>query len=185
MKASIEVQNAVYSKCLELPLHNIKALASTQLKDTDERKEVYQAFLDGWKPDVVEVPPIPLEFVTKPSDEYVARKYIQIMENAERRGKEFSLTLSDVRKLLSTKTCAYTGVKLYKQPAGVSEKQPHIRTFDRLDANIGYTKANVYAVSNIANQIKNVLFEDETSIVKIEFKEMMKMMNTLNKLGVK
>jgi hypothetical protein len=183
MKASLKVQKEVYAKCLTLAPHNVKALATTQLKDTDERKEVYQAYLAGWHPlEEVDGEDVP-KLVSKPDDAYIARKYLQVMENAQRRGKDFDLSLSDVRKLLSVKKCAYTGVPLYVQLPNKDEKIPHGRTFDRLDPNQGYVKGNVYSVSHVANQIKNILFEDKSSIVHIDFKDLTNMVSNLSKLG--
>lgn len=179
MKASIQVQREVYKKCLELPQHNIKALASTQLADTDERKEVYKAYLEGWVFEDTPPPPI-----AKPTDEDVSRKYLSLIASARRRNKDFDLTLADVRKLLRVKKCQYTGmVMCIQQGEDASTWLPQGRTIDRLDPSKGYVKGNVYVVAHVANQIKNVLFEDSDSVVKINFKSMLTMMKKLDTMG--
>jgi len=115
----------------------------------------------------------------------VARKFISMVSGAESRGKTFELTLNDVRKLLKVKKCQYTGVVLDKYHSSEGIINPHGRTIDRLDPNVGYVKGNVYAVSHVANSIKNVLFEDNSSVVRIPFVDMVKMMKSLVNLSFK
>ena len=185
MEASLELQKEIYEKCITTPEHSIKNLVATQLRDNDPRMEIYKAYLGGWKFDSYDEIELVLntpQLVTKPSDEDVCRKYIQLFESATKRGKEFDLGINDVRKLLNVKKCAYTGVALYRQPK-LMDKIPHGKTIDRLDPNKGYVKGNVFAVSHVANQIKNVLFEDKNSIVAIPFGEMAAMMSNVSKLG--
>lgn len=98
---------------------------------------------------------------TKPAKSWeakVAYKYVQLHKSAERRGKEFNLTLRDVANLLVTSRCYYTGVTL-------SSVHDHIhqRTVDRIDNTKGYVKGNVVACAHIVNQIKNELFENQQS----------------------
>lgn len=117
------------------------------------------------------------------TDTDVARKYISMVEGAQRRGKEFTLTLVDIRRMLKVKKCQFTGVTLskYREENGIIN--PHGRTIDRLDASVGYTKENTFVVSHVANSIKNVLWEDNNSVVRIPFTDMVKMMSSLSKLG--
>ena len=91
------------------------------------------------------------------TDEYIARKFLSVLNSAEKRGKEFNLTLKEVKKLLSRKTCYYTGVTL----VNYSEEDPvdNARTFDRIDNEQGYVIGNVVACSHWSNQLKNTLFE--------------------------
>lgn len=109
----------------------------------------------------------------KPFDLLVGEYWVKLRTSALRRGKDFNLTFSDVRKLMLKKKCEYTGAPLI----GVN------RTVDRLDPNKGYIKGNVYAVSPQANQAKNMLFESETSVIRMTTKEAGLMLNKLNKLG--
>jgi len=96
----------------------------------------------------------------KPDDHAVAAKFISLYGNAHTRGKEFDLSLADVRRLLTKKRCEYTGIELTKaisSPPALTD-----RTIDRLDSSIGYVPGNVFAVSHQANALKNALFEKES-----------------------
>ena len=96
----------------------------------------------------------------KPTDYEVASKFISLTGNAHTRGKEFSLTLADVKRLLTKKRCEYTGIILTK--AASSPPNPTDRTIDRLDSEVGYVAGNVFAVSHQANSLKNALFERDS-----------------------
>lgn len=105
----------------------------------------------------------------KIEDIRLAKKYTSLAGSAKRRGKEFSLTLADVRALLRVKRCAYTGVTLTEPESGgdgnvtQTPLRPTDRTFDRLDPSIGYHKGNVFAVSHEANALKEALLESKLS----------------------
>jgi len=103
--------------------------------------------------------PISLAY-EKPTDLDVANKFISLAGNASARRKEFSLTLVDVRRLLTKKRCEYTGVELTRATTALPNATD--RTIDRLDADAGYIQGNVFAVSHHANSLKNELFEKET-----------------------
>lgn len=90
------------------------------------------------------------------TDITVAEHYISKMKNAKKRKIEFTLSLSDMRKLLSRKTCYYTGIKFSDEPK-------YYKTLDRIDASKGYTAENTVACCHIINKIKNDLFENEAS----------------------
>lgn len=90
-----------------------------------------------------------------PEDVIISRKYLNLHQSAKKRGKDFNLTFSDVKKLLSRKTCYYTGMKLSR------EEGNNQLTIDRIDGTKGYVKGNVVACSHWANQIKNSLYEDD------------------------
>lgn len=106
----------------------------------------------------------------------VARKYMYLMQSAVRRGKDFNLTLPDVRKLLSRKTCAYTGVHFSSE---------NTRTVDRVDSNKGYVKGNVVAVTHKANQLKNTLFENKSSELLLDLKQLNNFCKNVTKLRLK
>lgn len=103
---------------------------------------------------------------------YVANKYRQVHRSAKSRGKEFTLTLADVRRLIKRKTCAYTGVKFEKTG-------DNILTFERVNSDIGYTKQNVIAVSLFANKLKNALFEDKESKTLTTPQQLKKMLEVI------
>lgn len=103
---------------------------------------------------------------------YVAKKYQQVYGSAKARGKEFSLTLADVRSLLKKKTCSYTG-------AHFTKTGPNSRTFERVDGDGPYSKDNVIAVTYKANQIKNELFEHKESKLFTTHKEIANMLKVI------
>lgn len=84
----------------------------------------------------------------KPFDLVVGQKWVQLRTSALRRGKDFNLTFGDVKKLMSRKTCYYTGKPF-------TDQKMYTRTIDRLDPNQGYVKGNVFPVHHAANQIKS------------------------------
>ena len=89
-------------------------------------------------------------------EERVALKYINLKRSASRRQKDFDLKLADIRRLVTRKTCYYTGVSI-----GIYEDQhPNQLTIDRLDPEKGYDKGNVVACSHTANQFKNKIEHD-------------------------
>lgn len=86
-------------------------------------------------------------------DLLVAEMFVWLAGSAKRRGKEFNLSLADVKRLVKRKKCQYTG-------ATFTEEGPNRRSFDRLNPDVGYVVGNVFAVTFAANQIKNELFEN-------------------------
>lgn len=120
--------------------------------------EVLDAYMKGWRGN-------PEETEDKPQDKsaedvMVCAKFLSLHSNAKARSKDFDLSIADVRKLLKTKRCAYTGEVLTK--AKQSPPNNIDRTIDRLDSDKGYVKGNVFAVSHYANSLKNALFEKES-----------------------
>ena len=120
----------------------------------------------------------PEEFIEFPLEYRVAMKYQSLFESASRRKKEFDLTIGDVKRLLSRKTCAYTGVKLSANAA-----DDNALTIDRLDPDKGYVKGNVYAVSSRANKVKNELFEEIGGCSRMPMRSLMKMCTTIAGMG--
>ena len=106
------------------------------------------------------------------TDYDVAKKYLQLQESARKRGKEFNITLSDVRTLLKKKVCHYTGMKF-------TDTENLKRTIDRVDNTKGYVKGNVVACSHIANQLKEMLVENKDSPFKDNTKALKKFINSL------
>lgn len=88
----------------------------------------------------------------------VSEKYIHLVKSAEKRGIEFDLTLTDVKKLLNKSYCEYSGVKMVKRKFD-DEVSDYDLTIDRLDSAKGYVAGNVFAVCHRVNWIKNQLME--------------------------
>ena len=95
----------------------------------------------------------------KPSLESVLSKRLHILKSANSRGLEFNLTDANVRKLLNTKVCYYTGVAFNE-----NNDPLNIRTFERVDDTKGYVQGNVVAVTLRANRIKNLLVEQDNEL---------------------
>lgn len=75
----------------------------------------------------------------------VKSKLTAVRKSANARGYTCTLTLANVRKLLSETHCAYTGVK-FGSPQEIS--------FERVDNTRGYEPGNVIAVTQRANWLK-------------------------------
>lgn len=84
----------------------------------------------------------------------VVEKYTQLLRSAKSRNLEFNLTLSDVHKLLSRKTCFYSKKKFV-----LIHNHPLNKTIDRKNPNLGYIKGNVVTCTNEMNRLKEKLFE--------------------------
>lgn len=106
------------------------------------------------------------------TDADVAQKYLSLRSSANRRGKEFNLTLSDVRTLLKKKTCYYTGLKF-------TDEVNYQRTVDRVDNTKGYVKGNVVACTHIANQLKEMLVENKEAPFRTNVKALKKFIDKL------
>lgn len=91
-------------------------------------------------------------------DSYVARYYVQKLQQCKDRGIAFNLTLTQVKNMLRAKHCQLTGVALTHTNAGKSVKEARQRptdvTIDRLDSSKPYEKGNVAAVAHFANSLK-------------------------------
>ncbi len=109
-------------------------------------------------------------------DEVVANKYLSKKRNAEERGIEFSLTLSDIARLMRRKKCYYTGVELLDH---VAARHPHKRTFDRVDSSDGYHRWNVVACTFAANYNKELLLESPSNLSKMTQQQLLKMFKKL------
>jgi hypothetical protein len=97
------------------------------------------------------------------SDYHVATKFLLTKKGAESRGKEFNLTLKEIKRLLNRKTCYYTGERMNTKTDGLRDEDRRL-TFDRIDGRIGYVIGNVVACTHWANDAKNKLFEHPDSV---------------------
>lgn len=89
------------------------------------------------------------------TDMDVATRYLMVKNSAARRNKPFTLTLRDVRALLKTRKCFYTGKVL-----GVSE-----RSLDCVDPTKGYVTGNVVLCDKNFNHRKSNLTVDEVRLM--------------------
>lgn len=83
-------------------------------------------------------------FVEKVTDITVARKLLNLAQSAKDRGLDFNLSFKTVKRLMETQRCFYTNVEF-------TEDGPYQRTFDRVDAALGYVEGNVVACTNEIN----------------------------------
>jgi len=99
-------------------------------------------------------------------DYYIAKKLVQLKQSADSRKIAFSLKFKTIKKLLSTKTCYYTG-KVFTKKGSSS------RTIDRVDALEGYTDDNVVACTQEINTKKANLSVEEILLIskKVEMRQ--------------
>lgn len=110
-----------------------------------------------------------------PFDTYLALKYISKQQNAIQRGLEFTLTLSDMKRLIKTKRCHFSGVSL--------ELEGDLKlTLDRIDSNKGYTASNTVACTKVVNDIKNELLDNGVNLDKLGKSGLKKMLIKLSEL---
>lgn len=110
----------------------------------------------------------------KPFDLMLAQHYVNKARNAKSRGIEFTLTLADMKKLLKTKKCFYTG-----QPLVFGETSNGF-TIDRVDNTLGYTKENSVACANWVNAWKNSVLENTSSSTYITKENLFKILSKLS-----
>lgn len=113
-------------------------------------------------------------------DEQIALmgSYKQKRKNALDRGISFELTFAEYCRIMSRKTCAYTGVAF-------NDEFPS--SLDRIHPSIGYTKDNTLKVLLQANNAKNLLLEQgkhmDKQTVRMNLQMLTKMVAKLNELG--
>lgn len=92
-------------------------------------------------------------------DAKVAKKYFEKFQNATKRGIDFDLSFTDMKRLLKETHCYYTGVEL------VDDRDSPLRlSLERVDENIGYTKENTKAVTLAANKWKGLVLDHGGSL---------------------
>lgn len=111
-----------------------------------------------------------------PFDTYVALKFIAKQQNAIQRGIDFTLTLNDMKKLLKTKRCYYSGVLL--------ELEGDLRlTLDRIDSTLGYTPENTKSCAKIVNDIKNEILDTGVNLDMLGKKGLKSLLIKLSELA--
>lgn len=98
-----------------------------------------------------------------PTDLDIARKMVSKADNAEQRNIEFDLTFQDVKRLMTRKTCYYSGEVL--RDGG--ERGGNRRTLDRINSKLGYTRENTVACTSAINRLKNRIFEELNVDIKV------------------
>lgn len=107
------------------------------------------------------------------AEAHIARKYYEKYINASRRGIEFDLCISDFKKLLKAKKCAYTGVAFEKEG-------PNSITIERIDNSLGYVPGNCIPVTEAANQWKAHVLECPPShLPKLNNVQLLQMLNVI------
>jgi hypothetical protein len=97
------------------------------------------------------------DFTEVEFSEFVARKYLMLLESADRRQKEFTISLMELYCILKPRRCFYTGEKLviFKQEGIDSNDLPdNYLTLDRVDNSKGYTADNVMVCGKSVNHRK-------------------------------
>lgn len=86
-------------------------------------------------------------------EERVIAKWQSLRDSADKRGKEFDLSLMTVANLLKSKKCHYTGrpISFFRQEGCETA------SVDRVDNDKGYITGNVVACSQRVNVAKNDL----------------------------
>ena len=107
----------------------------------------------------------------------IAKKYISKNQSSNSRGIGFDLSFCQYKKLLSRKTCAYTGIKFPLSDS--SGNIPTSRTLERIDHTLGYTVENTVAVCLCVNQLKS-MWEDPSN--PLTFAVVQKMVMKLHQL---
>jgi len=110
---------------------------------------------------------------------YVASYYRNKAQSCKDTGKEFNLTLPDVRRLLGQKYCSYTGLPLTHQHVGSTQSRYADLTIDRIDNTRGYVRGNVKAVAKGINELKSIA-ENPTN--DLSLKHLSTMSKRLDKL---
>ena len=82
-------------------------------------------------------------------DMYICKRMVRIIKSGGSRDIEVNLTFAELKKVLKTKKCFFTGVVL-----DYEENSPNQLTVDRLDNDKGYVNGNIVACSKEFNEIK-------------------------------
>lgn len=114
------------------------------------------------------------------NDSALAALYLYKVKNAAERGIEFTLTISDLKKIISKKSCYFTGRRFVNDSESIDKI-----TLDRIDNQIGYTKDNTVACCFWVNKMKNELFENPRRTYKVSAKDLGKLVGKMIELEVK
>lgn len=93
-------------------------------------------------------------------DLFVAKKLVMLSASANKRGLEFSISFSKLKKVLNTKKCYFTGVLLNR-----ITDDDHQLSIDRVDNNVGYIDSNIVACGSAFNKRKGSLTVEEIKYI--------------------
>jgi hypothetical protein len=96
---------------------------------------------------------------------YICKRMTRIGSSGDSRGIEVKLTFAELKKVLKTKKCFFTGVEL-----DYIENSPNQLTVDRLDNDKGYVNGNIVACSKEFNEIKGNLTLSQIEILYTKLK---------------
>lgn len=85
---------------------------------------------------------------------YAISKWHSLKRRCSDKGLPFSLTVAQIKKLQTAKTCFFTGAEFTNKP----QDKP---TFDRLEPVLGYVNGNVVVCTQKVNLLKADLTFDE------------------------
>ena len=115
-------------------------------------------------------------------DFYVAKKYARKYSRSREECVDFTLSLFEFKKIISRKTCFYTGVVMNK-PIGESSVLDNDLTLDRVDNSKGYVSGNVVACTRAANNLKGIWENPKFEITVENARDIaLKTISMLNKL---
>lgn len=111
----------------------------------------------------------------KPFDVRLAELYLYKFQSCQERGIEWALSLSDLKRLMKRKKCAYSGLAF--------DNGNMRATLERIDSSQGYTKENTIVVGRKFNHIKGMLFENPRNSLSSSIKEIETFLYNLRKLN--
>lgn len=101
-------------------------------------------------------------------DARVAKYLLNKITSSRDRQIPFELTFIEVKNLMQTERCYYTGITLTMTQPGQAQKLTDF-TIDRIDNNLGYVTGNVVACCHAANSFKGMI-EGMTDTLSLEQK---------------
>lgn len=145
------------NQCLTNPKHtsrqalklfnNYQSLGGA-IDDLKKHKSKIEQYLAQSRPDSTNI------------EKLVAQKWLMLEKRCKEKGLDYDLRLSDVKRLLTTRKCAYSGEKMFYHDLSAGQSVPDdMITIDRIDSSKGYVRGNVVACKHQWNQIKAHLFE--------------------------
>lgn len=124
------------------------------------------------------------EPTTRPFQVEVADKLVALYNSATKRNIEFSLTYTDVAKILRSKKCYYTGMPIQRYSGSTTPvHRDNMLTVDRIDNTKGYIKGNVVACSHFANNLKEHLFEKQATMFEGKGEYIINMITVIKQLA--
>ena len=105
----------------------------------------------------------------KVNDITLSKKHQQLYDSAKSRDIYFDLSLRHLRKMMSRKTCFYTGVRF--------DDVQHKPSIERVDSTKGYTDDNTVIVSESINKAKSNLTENQLKLILKAIQKHKQLMN--------